>query len=651
MNKREPNTRRGRPPERALAACVVDAAGTICGGNGALADLFGATLATLEGVPVSTLMPSGLQLDRDEPQDVIGRRRDGVRLALIVQATDLLLPGGGARRVITVRELGPATRPVRAPNADESTYTRLLDGVGDHLYAFTIHADGRLETTFSGPGAERILGAAVPPGVDAASAWSRVLHPDDRTTFRNHLQRLVNGEETDDTMRFVGLDGVTRWIALRAWPYRTASGVDVFGIAADVTGRMALERVLKATIGATQRHAEASEEARAEADRQARTDALTGIANRRHLGEELSAALTGPPFPAPGLVLLDVDHFKRINDTYGHAAGDAVLVEIAARTAGAVRSTDCAARWGGEEFCILLRQIGDATALREVAETVRIAIERAPIIVEGLELAVTVSVGAALAVDALRDADDLVDAADRALYTAKRRGRNQTRLYDEWQFEDFIAEDPEAVRIAEALALAASLREGTAAKHPIRVADLATRTAETLGSAPPVVLRCRLGGWLHDVGKVAIPDRILTKPGALDADEWATMRGHPAIGEEIIRRVAGLKEAARAVRHHHERWDGCGYPDGLAGEAIPIEARIVAAADAYVAMTSERPHRHAMPESVAIAELQAAAGSHLDPTVVHALLNVLASDSARLHARDPGQSDGRRRDDPRDEAA
>ena len=167
---------------------------------------------------------------------------------------------------------------------------------------------------------------------------------------------------------------------------------------------------------------------------------------------------------------------------------------------------------------------------------------------------------------------------------------------------------------------------------PSRSPTLAMRTAEQLGLRPPVVLRCRLGGWLHDVGKVAIPDAILSKPGPLDDDERRSC-SHPEIGAEIIQRVAGLKEAARAVRHHHERWDGAGYPDGLAGEAIPIEARIVAAADAYSAMTSDRAYRRALERAEALAELDRLAGTHLDPLVVPALVRVLTGDRIRLDAR------------------
>jgi HD-GYP domain-containing protein (c-di-GMP phosphodiesterase class II) len=187
--------------------------------------------------------------------------------------------------------------------------------------------------------------------------------------------------------------------------------------------------------------------------------------------------------------------------------------------------------------------------------------------------------------------------------------------------------------MARALAAAAGAREGVPKDHAGDVAALATSTAECLGLPADVVLRCRLGGWLHDVGKVAIPQRILEKPGPLDAAEWEVMCTHPLIGEEIVRGVAALREAAAAVRHHHERYAGDGYPDGLAGTAIPIEARIVAAADAFSAMTVDRVYSKARSPAGAAIELRRSAGAHLDPAVVEALLEVLglgATEDARV---------------------
>jgi HD-GYP domain-containing protein (c-di-GMP phosphodiesterase class II) len=144
-----------------------------------------------------------------------------------------------------------------------------------------------------------------------------------------------------------------------------------------------------------------------------------------------------------------------------------------------------------------------------------------------------------------------------------------------------------------------------------------------MGLPGPVVLRCELGGWLHDIGKAAVPSRILDKPGPLDPDEWAVMATHPAIGESIVRDVAAVREAAAAVRHHHERYDGTGYPDRLAGSAIPIEARVVAAADAYAAMTAARPYSAARTPAEAMVELRRCSRTQLDPRVVSALLAVL----------------------------
>ena len=176
-------------------------------------------------------------------------------------------------------------------------------------------------------------------------------------------------------------------------------------------------------------------------------------------------------------------------------------------------------------------------------------------------------------------------------------------------------DEPEAVCIARAMALVATAGRGAAHRGARGARGVALHAARRSASALPVdaVLRARLGGWLHDIGKAAIPRGILDKPGPLDDEEWAVMRTHPAIGEALVCDVAALRDAAPAVRHHHERWDGGGYPDGLAGEAIPVEARIVAAADAYAAMTAERVYSAARTPLEAADELRRSAGSHLDP--------------------------------------
>ncbi len=183
--------------------------------------------------------------------------------------------------------------------------------------------------------------------------------------------------------------------------------------------------------------------------------------------------------------------------------------------------------------------------------------------------------------------------------------------------------DPDTLALAISVARASALREGVPFAHCREVADLSEAVARRLGLDDRAVAVARTGGWVHDVGKVALPERVLNKPGPLDEEEWRIMRSHCEIGQAAIADLTGLTSAGLVVRHHHERWDGTGYPDGLSGAGIAIEARIVGAADAYSAMTSDRAYHPRLSAEAARAELRDAAGSHLDPVVVDALLELL----------------------------
>ena len=303
----------------------------------------------------------------------------------------------------------------------------------------------------------------------------------------------------------------------------------------------------------------------------ARTDALTGLFNRRHFSEVLEAELerSRRDCLTPGLLLLDVDHFKAVNDTYGHQVGDAVLSEIATRLRGAVRTLRHRGALGrrgvhragavARARALALAHLPGRAAERRARCRSRSAQRR---------LDVTVSVGGVL-VDPSGSHELIIDQADRALYAAKRQGRDRARLFSELTLNDLAAEEPEAIRLAQALSLSAGVREGVPEQHAEEVAELAGAIASGLGLPEDAVLRCRLGGWLHDIGKVAIPDRILTKPGELDEHEWRIMRTHAEIGEQLVRRIDAVGVAALAVRHHHERDRRQRLPDGLAGEAIP----------------------------------------------------------------------------------
>jgi diguanylate cyclase (GGDEF)-like protein len=541
-------------------------------------------------------------------------RDDGRQFEVVERARARRLANG---RVLLEGSVADVTeeRVARARATEvEGRLQRLMAAVEEVVYTAQMDDEDEPRLLFTGPGASRLVGGDVPFDQVWATFRART-DPDDRAERDHYFDRIRAGEQASRVYRLHGLDGVTRWIWARAYPRPREDGAPLVfdGVLTDISERHQVAEELRI--------------ARDEAQRRSRVDALTEVFNRAHFVEELTRELdrAAREGETPAVVMLDLDYFKRVNDTFLHAGGDIVLREVARRIAGAVRGYDTVARWGGEEFVVLLPSIRDDDALRSVAESLRLAISSEPIPFGDDALAVTASAGAARASIGRFTAEALVDAADRALYSAKRRGRDRLRLYGELTESDFLMEEPDAIRIAEAMSRSASVREGVSDLHCARVADLAARVAEQLSLGATAVLRCRLGGWLHDLGKVAIPDRVLSKAGPLSDDEWAVMRTHASLGGEIVGRIPGLADAAPAVRHHHERYDGGGYPDGLIGDEIPIEARIVGAVDTWSAMTEDRVYRSGLARAEALIELERCSGTQLDPAVVAALRAVIAA--------------------------
>jgi diguanylate cyclase (GGDEF)-like protein/putative nucleotidyltransferase with HDIG domain len=350
----------------------------------------------------------------------------------------------------------------------------------------------------------------------------------------------------------------------------------------------------------------------------ASTDPLTGLHNHRafheDLGRELRRASRGPT--PLSLVMLDLDDLKTVNDQLGHQAGDAHLRSLATAIRSTQRAGDRAYRVGGDEFAVVLTSTRCWGALEFVQ---RLALE-----LETRERGASVTAGISEALNT-RDKDELIREADLALIGAKRINQ-QAAIYSpdmHASVETSIAEDEHHTQtLANALALAVDAKDSYTRSHCQTVAQLSVVIAMELDIDRERLVRIRLAGLLHDVGKIGVPDSILQKPAPLTHDEYEQMKGHSVLGAAIVE-AADMPVEAHWVRHHHERIDGTGYPDGRAGDEIPLESRIIHVADAFEAMTSDRPYRRAPGQTYAIDELRHHSGTQFDGDVVEALIRRL----------------------------
>ena len=335
----------------------------------------------------------------------------------------------------------------------------------------------------------------------------------------------------------------------------------------------------------------------------ATTDSLTGLPNRRRLTSDLEAAVRDPQAQ---LALFDLDGFKAYNDTFGHLAGDTLLTRLGVRLRDAVGDTGTAYRLGGDEFCVLVTGDRGPATIEAAAQALT---ER------GGAFTIDNSHGSVALGGEVSKPEDALRIVDQRMYEVKNGGRRSA------------GDQSKAV-----LVRALGERHPDLSSHSADVSRLAEHVARRLGLAEDQLESIRHAAELHDVGKVGIPDAILSKPGPLDAEEWDFMRRHTIIGERIVSGAPALAHVARLVRSSHERWDGAGYPDQLAGEATPIGSRIIAVCDAFDAMRSDRPYKSAVCIDEALAELRRSAGTQFDPAVVEAYCAVMADELSAVSA-------------------
>lgn len=409
--------------------------------------------------------------------------------------------------------------------------------------------------------------------------FREITHPDDLEESVATFARIVAGDVRtyDLEKRYVRADGTVIWAAIHVSLVHDHAGNALYAIGQlqDVTERKAARELLTL---------------------QALHDELTGLSNRRSLLIDLESLLGARSNGESELLLFDLDGFKAYNDTFGHPAGDALLSRLARRLGQTVQGNGGRAyRMGGDEFCVLApARSSGSVSLAEAAV--------AALAEHGDGFTVTASHGSVLLPTEARSPAAALRKADQRMYAQKNTRR------------DVVAQD----QITRALITIADERSGTLRTHQDAVRKLCEGVSSVLGLAGSELTALSQAASLHDIGKIAIPDDILNKPGPLSPEEWEFMQRHTLVGERIVGAAPALGPVAKLIRSSHERYDGSGYPDRLAGDDIPLGARIIAVCDAYEAMTSDRPYDHKRTPEEAAEEIRRSAGSQFDPVVVEA---------------------------------
>jgi len=365
----------------------------------------------------------------------------------------------------------------------------------------------------------------------------------------------------------------------------------------------------------------------AQAEQLARHDELTGLLNRRSL-DAMVASEIGRHSRYGGvfsLIILDLDSFKAYNDNYGHLAGDKILKQTGSIMKRSIRDADQAFRYGGDEFAILLPQT-TIEAAYQVAERIR---KRIASEINTGHIPVTTSLGlASWPADGI-GLNEIIAAADAALYHAKRSGGNQGHrasgamlISDDTMIDFTNNTDSEALSAIYSLAATVDARDHYTRSHSKKVNEYAIALAEALKLEPLEISKLSTCALLHDIGKIGVNDEVLNKQEKLTEKEWEAIKVHPKLGASIVSHVRQLKPCVPGILHHHEWYDGTGYPEGLKGEDIPLEARILAIADAFAAMTSERPFSNPISFDEALEEIKRGAGKQFDPKLTEVFVSI-----------------------------
>ena len=359
------------------------------------------------------------------------------------------------------------------------------------------------------------------------------------------------------------------------------------------------------------------------------TDELTGLFNRRHFYKVLESETdrTRRYGRCISLAMIDLDGFKKYNDKFGHASGDVILADFAKVLTETLRKTDTAFRYGGDEFIVILPAT-NAEKAKEVIERIsKKWLKQLAVQLPLADIQLGFSAGIAQFPENAETVDGLVFLSDTALYYAKRGGGQKVMLISDLGTSSLDVLSASTLDQVYALAATVDTKDPYTYGHSKRTAAIAESLGKAIGIGSEELSDLTAAAFLHDIGKVGIADMILTKPGKPKKEEWEAIKKHCAEGAKIVQHVKELMPLAPIILHHHEWYDGTGYPDGLKGEEIPLHARIISVADAYDTMTAQRSYHEGVSPQKALEELERCSGTQFDPQLIKALRRITGNES------------------------
>ncbi|HEY3330889.1 MAG TPA: HD domain-containing phosphohydrolase [Capsulimonadaceae bacterium] len=441
------------------------------------------------------------------------------------------------------------------------------------------------------------------------AVYFQTIHPDDRARVREtRAASIAQHVEYDVEFRCVWPDSTIHWLTAHGCPIYNDDGeaVRLVGVTQDITERKLQETHARIVL----------QEAQDRADRDPLTDLYNHRAfHNRYISASSRALSDGARL---AVVMLDLDNFKFFNDVYGHAVGDEVLIQVAERLRAACRRGDTLSRFGGDEFAVLIADVGAARE-EDIAARLQSALNGMAYLPSdsNTSIPITASLGIAFLPGDSTDRAEVLRIADERLRRAKSGESSDTEAD---QIRKAVTSSIEGFSMLDALVTAVDNKDRYTRKHSEDVMTNCLLIARAMNLTAEEVQDIGVAALLHDVGKIGVPDAILRKPGRLTDAEYAAVKQHPEMGAIMVSAVPGLEETLNAIRYHHERWDGKGYPEGLSKIHTPLSARLMAVADAYSAMTTDRPYRQGMSVGTALDILEKGAGTQWDPEIVAVFL-------------------------------